>query len=144
MDRLCNESKALAVFERAEGAKGYLDPLFVAPTDVEVHGPYELFNGCGLPIVRRGQFGLQTAEEAFARCVVRRVPFVRHRANQSCISHACKPPWPAIVNMFRTLLKSKIHRATVADCELHCEGSCAIDEDLLDAANLVENEQVHI
>lgn len=46
--------------------------------------------------------------------------------------------------MYRTLLKSKIHRATVTDCELHYEGSCAIDEDLLDAANLLENEQVHV
>jgi aspartate 1-decarboxylase len=46
--------------------------------------------------------------------------------------------------MFRSLLKSKIHRATVTDCELHYEGSCAIDEDLLEAANLAENEQVHI
>jgi len=46
--------------------------------------------------------------------------------------------------MYRTLLKSKIHRATVTDCELNYEGSCAIDEDLLDAANMMENEQVHI
>jgi len=46
--------------------------------------------------------------------------------------------------MFRTLLKSKIHRVAVTQCELHYEGSCAIDEDLLDAANLCENEQVHI
>lgn len=46
--------------------------------------------------------------------------------------------------MFRTLLKSKIHRAAVTHCELHYEGSCAIDEDLLDAANICENEQVHI
>jgi aspartate 1-decarboxylase len=46
--------------------------------------------------------------------------------------------------MFRTLLKSKIHRARVTHCELHYEGSCAIDEDLLDAANIRENEQVHI
>jgi aspartate 1-decarboxylase len=46
--------------------------------------------------------------------------------------------------MFRTLLKSKIHRVAVTDCELHYEGSCAIDEDLLDAAGLAENEQVHI
>lgn len=46
--------------------------------------------------------------------------------------------------MLRTLLKSKIHRVAVTDCELHYEGSCAIDEDLLDAAGLVENEQVHI
>ena len=46
--------------------------------------------------------------------------------------------------MFRTLLKSKIHRVAVTHCELHYEGSCAIDEDLLEAANLLENEQVHI
>ena len=46
--------------------------------------------------------------------------------------------------MLRTLLKSKIHRAAVTHCELNYEGSCAIDEDLLDAANLGENEQVHI
>ncbi len=46
--------------------------------------------------------------------------------------------------MFRTLLKSKIHRATVTHCELHYEGSCGIDEDLMDAANLCENEQIHI
>ena len=46
--------------------------------------------------------------------------------------------------MFRTLLKSKIHRVAVTDCELHYEGSCAIDEDLLDATGMAENEQVHI
>ena len=46
--------------------------------------------------------------------------------------------------MQRTMLKSKIHRATVTHCELHYEGSCAIDEDLLEAANIVENEQIDI
>jgi aspartate 1-decarboxylase len=46
--------------------------------------------------------------------------------------------------MHRTMLKSKIHRATVTHCELHYEGSCAIDEDLLEAANLIENEQIDI
>ncbi|MDO8455882.1 MAG: aspartate 1-decarboxylase [Burkholderiaceae bacterium] len=46
--------------------------------------------------------------------------------------------------MFRTLLKSKIHRVAVTQCELHYEGSCAIDENLLDAANIAENEQIHI
>ena len=46
--------------------------------------------------------------------------------------------------MFRTLLKSKIHRATVTHCELHYEGSCGIDEDLLEASNIRPNEQVHI
>ncbi len=49
-----------------------------------------------------------------------------------------------MTTMYRTLLKSKIHRVAVTDCELHYEGSCAIDEDLLDASNIAENEQVHI
>lgn len=46
--------------------------------------------------------------------------------------------------MLRTLLKSKIHRVTVTHCELHYEGSCAIDENLLEAAGMIENEQIHI
>lgn len=46
--------------------------------------------------------------------------------------------------MFVTLLKSRIHRVSVTHCELHSEGSRATDEDLLDAANLAENEQIHI
>lgn len=46
--------------------------------------------------------------------------------------------------MFRTLLKSKIHRVAVTQCELHYEGSCAIDEDLLEAADIAENEQIHV
>jgi len=46
--------------------------------------------------------------------------------------------------MFRTLLKSKIHRVATTHAELHYEGSCAIDEDLLDAAGICENEQIHI
>ena len=46
--------------------------------------------------------------------------------------------------MYRHFLKSKIHRATVTHCELHYEGSCAIDDDLLEAADIRENEQVHV
>lgn len=46
--------------------------------------------------------------------------------------------------MFRTLLKSKIHRVKTTHAELHYEGSCAIDEDLLDASGICENEQIHI
>jgi aspartate 1-decarboxylase len=42
--------------------------------------------------------------------------------------------------MQRHMLKSKIHRVAVTHCELHYEGSCAIDEDLLEAANIVENK----
>jgi aspartate 1-decarboxylase len=46
--------------------------------------------------------------------------------------------------MQRQMLKSKIHRAVVTHCELHYEGSCAIDENLLEAANIVENERIDI
>ena len=46
--------------------------------------------------------------------------------------------------MFITLLKSKLHRVKVTQAELNYVGSITIDEDLMDAANLRENEQVHI
>ncbi|GBH24777.1 hypothetical protein BvRS1_18260 [Burkholderia vietnamiensis] len=46
--------------------------------------------------------------------------------------------------MQRHMLKSKIHRAAGTHCELHYEGSCAIDEDLLEAAGLIENERIDI
>ncbi|MBS1228620.1 MAG: Aspartate decarboxylase [Proteobacteria bacterium] len=46
--------------------------------------------------------------------------------------------------MQRTMLKSKLHRVTTTHSELHYEGSCAIDENLLDAANIIENEQIDI
>jgi len=43
-----------------------------------------------------------------------------------------------------TLLKSKLHRATVSHAELDYEGSCAIDQNLMDAANILPFEQLHI
>lgn len=43
-----------------------------------------------------------------------------------------------------TLLKGKIHRARVTDAELHYEGSCAIDGDLMDLAGIVEYEAIDI
>lgn len=46
--------------------------------------------------------------------------------------------------MKRTLLKSKLHRVTVTQTELHYEGSCAVDEALLEAADLIEYERVDI
>ncbi|MEU4047660.1 aspartate 1-decarboxylase [Streptomyces olivaceus] len=46
--------------------------------------------------------------------------------------------------MFRTILKSKIHRATVTQADLHYVGSVTIDADLLDAADLLPGELVHI
>jgi aspartate 1-decarboxylase len=46
--------------------------------------------------------------------------------------------------MTRTMLKSKLHRARVTHSELHYEGSCAIDEGLLEAANIREYEQIQI
>lgn len=42
------------------------------------------------------------------------------------------------------ILKSKIHQATITMADLNYVGSIAIDENLMDAANLIENERVHI
>lgn len=42
------------------------------------------------------------------------------------------------------VLKSKIHRCTITEADLHYVGSIGIDEDLMDAAQLIENEKVHV
>lgn len=46
--------------------------------------------------------------------------------------------------MLRTMLKSKIHRATLTGCDLNYEGSISIDSDLLAAAEILPGEQVQV
>lgn len=46
--------------------------------------------------------------------------------------------------MRRRMMKSKIHRATVTDANLNYVGSITIDRELMEAADLLENEQVHV
>lgn len=46
--------------------------------------------------------------------------------------------------MISTVLKSKLHLATVTEANLHYEGSCTIDMDLVDQANMSVHEQVHV
>ena len=42
------------------------------------------------------------------------------------------------------ILKSKIHRVVITEANLHYVGSLTLDEDLMDAANVIENEKVHV
>jgi aspartate 1-decarboxylase len=46
--------------------------------------------------------------------------------------------------MYRSFLGGKLHRATVTQADLHYEGSCSIDEALLEAAGILPLEQIHI
>ncbi|MGB4347640.1 MAG: aspartate 1-decarboxylase, partial [Burkholderiaceae bacterium] len=46
--------------------------------------------------------------------------------------------------MQRIMLRAKIHRATVTQCDLNYEGSCGIDEDLMDAADMREFEKIEL
>jgi aspartate 1-decarboxylase len=46
--------------------------------------------------------------------------------------------------MLIEVLKSKIHQVSITGANLHYIGSITIDEDLMDAANLIENEKVHV
>jgi len=41
-------------------------------------------------------------------------------------------------------MKSKIHRATITSADLHYEGSLTLDRELMDAANLIEYEEIHV
>lgn len=46
--------------------------------------------------------------------------------------------------MNRVMLRAKLHRATVTEADLHYEGSCGIDEDLMDAADMREFEKIEL
>ena len=46
--------------------------------------------------------------------------------------------------MFRMMMNSKLHRATVTEADLNYVGSITIDSDLLDAAGMLPNEKVHV
>ncbi|HDX9587910.1 TPA: aspartate 1-decarboxylase [Bacillus pseudomycoides] len=46
--------------------------------------------------------------------------------------------------MFRTMMRAKLHRGTVTEANLNYVGSITIDEDLMDAVGIVENEKVQI
>ncbi len=46
--------------------------------------------------------------------------------------------------MMLSMMRAKLHSATVTECDLHYEGSCAIDEDLIEAAGMLVNEEIHI
>jgi aspartate 1-decarboxylase len=53
-------------------------------------------------------------------------------------------PFKETRDVFRHVFKSKIHRATVTQADLHYVGSLTIDEDLMDAADLIAGEKVQI
>jgi len=46
--------------------------------------------------------------------------------------------------MLRQMMKSKIHRATVSDCDLHYVGSITVDPEILEAADILPHELVHV
>jgi aspartate 1-decarboxylase len=46
--------------------------------------------------------------------------------------------------MLLTMMKAKIHRATVTQCDMHYQGSISVDEDWLDRVGILPNEQVDV
>ena len=74
-----------------------------------------------------------------------RGPHPRRRQGRQHSTDRQPPPHDRKVGlMLRTMMKSKIHRATVTQADLHYVGSVTVDEDLLDAADLLPGELVHI
>ena len=65
------------------------------------------------------------------------------RASGPVVEQAATPR-PIATNMRLNIFKSKIHRATVTHADIAYEGSVSIDADLLDAANILPYEAVHI
>lgn len=52
--------------------------------------------------------------------------------------------WKGNQSMYRTMMHGKIHKATVTEANLHYVGSVTIDEEMMDAIGIVENEKVQI
>ncbi len=48
------------------------------------------------------------------------------------------------MSMQRIMLRAKLHRVTVTQCDLNYEGSCGIDQDLLEAADMWVNEKIEL
>ena len=71
-----------------------------------------------------------------------RVPLSRAAPDPSCKIRPFRLPTAASMQL--TLLKAKIHRATITHAELHYEGSCAIDGRLLDISGIREYERIEI
>ena len=68
----------------------------------------------------------------------------QHRDHPRPVARRAPPFRARRFLMLRTMMKSKIHRATVTQADLHYVGSVTVDEDLLDAADLLPGELVHI
>jgi len=51
---------------------------------------------------------------------------------------------PKLITMEIEVLKSKVHRAVITEANLNYVGSLTLDEDLMEAANLIENEKVQV
>ena len=51
---------------------------------------------------------------------------------------------PKFLNMLIEVLKSKVHRAVITEANLNYVGSLTLDEDLMDGANLIENEKIQV
>ena len=60
------------------------------------------------------------------------------------IPRLCCFRYYTFARMFIDILKSKIHRAVITEANLHYVGSLTLDEDLMDAANLIENEKIQV
>ena len=65
MHDLCRNSKALPVFDRAEGVERDLDPRCVVPADERVDDLNEMINGPSPPVTRIKQFRLESPEATF-------------------------------------------------------------------------------
>ena len=97
LDGLCSEPKVAPVLDGATGSQRDLDPVCVVPKDVGVQRRDKVLDGRGQSAARVEQLGLQAAEEALTRSVVRRACLARHRARKPCIGDPRQPSRPPIV-----------------------------------------------
>ena len=120
------QSAVLLAAVRAELEQAGIEPEYVALVDGETLEPLARVEGSAL------------------LAVAARVGEVRLIDNVVLQQDPIDPDRKGEPDVQRVMLKSKIHRATVTDSDLHYVGSITIDPDLLEAADILEHEQVHV
>ncbi len=126
-------ARALTGAVRAELDRAGVEPEYVALVDPDTLEPLTGVRGAG-PAGGRGARRRRTTDRQH----------VAFGALARSDGSAHKPDRKGDRDVQRVMLKSKIHRATVTDSDLHYVGSITIDPDLLEAGDILEHEQVHV
>jgi pantoate--beta-alanine ligase len=132
---------------RAECTAARIEPEYLELVSPETMAPVSWIDGDVLAVVAARVGATRLIDNEIIHPVPTDGRLPRHRVERTGRAGERKRREPSTAgepDMQRTMLKSKIHRATITDCDLHYVGSITIDPELLEAADIREFEQVAV